>query len=261
MDIAYTLAGLIIGTVVGLTGVGGGSLMTPFLILYGVSPIIAVGTDLVYASITKAGAVWMHHRAGNIKWHIVLRLLAGSVPAAVVSVLMLKWLDAEGTKHEQIITTVLGVSLVLSSLMLLFGGALRRGSLTERTEMFKKLHRGWGIPVTVTAGIVIGVLVTLSSVGAGALGTAALVTLYPRLRTTNIVGIDLAHAVPLAAVAGAGHLLLGSVDFVLLGSLLLGSLPGVAIGTRLGSRLPDQIMRRILGALLMAIGIGFAFSR
>src|SRR5687768_14892040 len=138
MDIAYTLAGLIIGTVVGLTGVGGGSLMTPFLILYGVSPIIAVGTDLVYASITKAGAVWMHHRAGNIKWHIVLRLLAGSVPAAVVSVLMLKWLDAEGTKHEQIITTVLGVSLVLSSLMLLFGGALRRGSLTERTEMFKK---------------------------------------------------------------------------------------------------------------------------
>jgi uncharacterized membrane protein YfcA len=261
MDLAYTLAGLVIGTIVGLTGVGGGSLMTPFLIFYGVPPLIAVGTDLVYASITKSGAVWMYHRAGNVRWHIAGRLLAGSLPAAMLSILILKWLDVEGGQHEEVITTVLGVSLMLSSLMLLFGGALRRGSLAQRTGVFRKLHRGWSLPVTMTAGIVIGVLVTISSVGAGALGTAVLITLYPRMPTTNIVGIDLAHAVPLAAVAGGGHLFLGSVDFVLLASLLLGSLPGVWIGTRIGNYLPDQILRRILGMLLMTIGFGFAFSR
>lgn len=260
-DIAYTLAGLVIGTIVGMTGVGGGSLMTPFLIFYGVPPLIAVGTDLIYASLTKSGAVWMHHRAGNVKWHIAARMLVGSVPAAIASILVLKWLDVEGGQHEEVITTVLGISLMLSSLMLLFGGALRRGSLADKTAVFRRLHRGWGPPVTVAVGAIIGVLVTISSVGAGALGTAALVTLYPRMPTINIVGIDLAHAVPLAAVAGAGHLFLGSVNPVLLVSLLLGSLPGVAIGTRIGSHLPDQVMRRILGVLLLAIGVGFAFQR
>ncbi len=257
-DPAYTLAGLIIGTIVGMTGVGGGSLMTPFLIYYGVPPVTAVGTDLIYASITKAGAVFMHHRAGNVKWHITRRMLAGSLPASVACILVLEWLQVNTERQEALITSVLGVSLILSSLMLLAGGALRRGSVAERLFVFKQLHRGWGLPVTIGAGVLIGVLVTLSSVGAGALGTAILVTLYPRLPTTNIVGIDLAHAVPLAAVAGAGHLLMGSVNAVLLVSLLLGSLPGVAIGTRIGSRLPDQVMRRILGALLLMIGIGFA---
>lgn len=256
-DLAYTLAGLVIGTIVGMTGVGGGSLMTPFLIYYGVPPIIAVGTDLVYASITKSGAVVMHHRSGNIRWHVMARLAAGSIPAAIVAILILKWLNIDTERQEAVITAVLGVSLILSSLMLLCGGALRRSSIAERAEIFKKLHRGWGLPVTITAGALIGVLVTLSSVGAGALGTAVLITLYPRMPTINIVGIDLAHAVPLAAVAGIGHLFLGSVNLVLLLSLLLGSLPGVWIGTRIGSHLPDQIMRRILGALLLAIGIGF----
>jgi uncharacterized protein len=257
-DLAYTLAGLVIGSIVGMTGVGGGSLMTPFLIFYGVPPIIAVGTDLVYASLTKSGAVVMHHRAGNIKWHVVARLAAGSIPAAILAILILEWLHVDTERQEAVITNVLGVSLILSSLMLLFGGALRRGSIAERAHLFRKLHQGWGLPVTIAAGVLIGVLVTLSSVGAGALGTAVLVTLYPRLPATNIVGIDLAHAVPLAAVAGAGHLFLGSVNFVLLLSLLLGSLPGVWIGTRIGSHLSDHVMRRILGALLLAIGIGFA---
>jgi uncharacterized membrane protein YfcA len=259
-DLVYTLAGLLIGAIVGMTGVGGGSLMTPFLIWWGVPPLMAVGTDLVYASITKSGAVWMHHRADNVRWHIAARLLAGSIPATIVAILILKGLNVEGGQHEVVITTVLGISLMLSSLMLLFGGALQRGSLADQAAMFRKLHRGWGLPVTVGAGVVIGVLVTISSVGAGALGTAVLVTLYPRMPTINIVAIDLAHAVPLAAVAGAGHLFLGSVNPVLLVSLLLGSLPGVAIGTRIGTYLPDQMMRRILGVLLLLIGFGFTFS-
>jgi uncharacterized membrane protein YfcA len=256
-DLAYTLAGLTIGTIVGMTGVGGGSLMTPFLIWYGVPPIIAVGTDLIYASITKSGAVVMHQQRGNIRWHIVGRLAAGSLPTAILVVLLLNWLDLETERQEAVITSVLGVSLMLSSLMLLFGGALRRGSLADSTAVFRKLHRGWGLPVTIAAGIIIAVLVALSSVGAGALGTAVLVTLYPRMPTINIVGIDLAHAVLLTAVSGMGHLFGGSVNVTLLVSLLLGSLPGVWIGTRIGSHLPDYVMRRILGVLLLLIGIGF----
>ncbi|MGH8502968.1 MAG: sulfite exporter TauE/SafE family protein [Gammaproteobacteria bacterium] len=257
MDIAYVLAGLAIGTIVGLTGVGGGSLMTPFLIYYGVPPITAVGTDLIYASITKSGAVWAHHRARNVKWHIVRRLAAGSIPAAIISILVLEWLDIDSERQEAVITTVLGVSLMLSALMLLFGGVLRRSSLAEHAAVFKKLHAGWGRPVTIAAGAVIGVLVTLSSVGAGALGGAVLVTLYPRMPATAIVAIDLAHAVLLTTTSGMGHLFHGSVNFVLLVSLLLGSLPGVAIGTRLGNHLPDYILRRILGTLLLLLGIGF----
>jgi uncharacterized membrane protein YfcA len=257
-DVAYTLAGFVIGTIVGMTGVGGGSLMTPFLIYWGVPPIVAVGTDLVYASITKSGAVVMHHRAGNVRWHIVGRLAAGSIPAAIIAILVLEGLKLDASHQEAVITSVLGVSLILSSLMLLFGSALRTGSLADRAAVFRKLHRGWGLPVTLLAGALIGVLVTLSSVGAGALGTAVLVTLYPRMPATSIVGIDLAHAVPLAAVAGAGHLFLGSVSFVLLVSLLLGSLPGVALGTRIGNHLPNLVLRRILGALLLSIGFGFA---
>jgi uncharacterized protein len=256
-DLAYTLAGLVIGSIIGMTGVGGGSLMTPFLIRYGVNPVIAVGTDLIYASITKSGAVWSHHRRGNVKWHIVGRLAAGSIPAAVISLLVLNWLDLDIKRQEAIITSVLGVSLILSSSMLLFGGALRQSSLAERAAVFRKLHRGWGRPVIVCAGVVIGILVTLSSVGAGALGGAVLVTLYPRMAAASIVAIDLAHAVLLTTVSGIGHLFSGSVDFVLLVSLLLGSLPGVWIGTRIGTYLPDFVLRRILGALLLVLGIGF----
>lgn len=256
-DLAYTLAGLVIGTIIGMTGVGGGSLMTPFLIYYGVPTLTAVGTDLIYASITKSGAVWAHHRKGNVKWHIVARLAAGSIPAAIISLLLLSWLDLDTERQEEIITMVLGVSLILSSFMLLFGGALRKGSLADRAAVFRKLHRGWGGPVIVCAGALIGVLVTLSSVGAGALGGAVLVTLYPGMAATSIVAIDLAHAVLLTTVSGIGHLFDGSVSFVLLVSLLLGSLPGVWIGTRIGTYLPDAVLRRILGALLLAIGIGF----
>jgi uncharacterized membrane protein YfcA len=257
-DLVYTLAGLVIGTIVGMTGVGGGSLMTPFLIWYGVPPVVAVGTDLMYAALTKAGAVAMHHRAGNVRWHIVWRLAAGSLPAAILSILILQWLSVNTERQEAVITTVLGISLVLSSVMLLAGGALKRGSLAEKAHVFRKLHRGWGPPVTVTLGMLIGVLVSISSVGAGALGVPVLVALYPRMPATAIVAIDLAHAVLLTTVSGIGHLLTGSVSIVLLVSLLLGSLPGVAIGTRLGNHTPDHILRRILGALLLLIGIGFA---
>ncbi len=148
-DLAYTLAGLAIGIIVGMTGVGGGSLMTPFLIWYGLPPVVAVGTDLVYAAITKAGAVAMHHRAGNVRWHIVWRLAAGSIPAAVLSILLLEWLSVDADRQEAVIPTVLGISLVLSSVMLLAGGALKRGSRADKAHLFRKLHRGWGPPGTV----------------------------------------------------------------------------------------------------------------
>ncbi len=251
MDIAYSIAGFVVGTIVGLTGVGGGSLMTPFLVLYGVSPVVAVGTDLVYAAITKSGAVWLRHRARSIHWPIVGLLALGSLPASALAILVLRNLDAEGADFEPLIMGVLSVSLILSSLVLLFKRQLK----TDR----KVLHGRWATPLTVLAGIVLGFLVTLSSVGAGALGAALLILLYPRLSAASVVGTDLAHAVPLTALAGLGHVQLGTVDLALLVSLLCGSLPGIALGTRLGTQLPEHVVRPILATMLLAVGVGFAF--
>jgi len=257
MEPLFTVAGFAVGAIVGLTGVGGGALMTPLLMLGGVPAATAVGTDLLYAALTKASGVWFHHRAGNVRWRLVLLLAAGSLPAALLGILLLGRLDAAGFDYRRLITAVLSVSLVLTSLVLLARGAIerratRRGSVTSNTMPVWQL---------VAAGALIGLLVSLSSVGAGALCAALLVLGYPRLAASRVVGTDLAHAVPLAALAGLGHLHLGNVDFVLLGSLLLGSLPGVALGARLATRLSENLLRRLLSALLLALGLGFAFAR
>lgn len=253
MDWAYTLSGLVVGFIVGLTGVGAGALMTPLLVLvFGVSPAVAVGTDLLYASITKGAGAWVHTRRGNVDWSVVGWLAAGSVPAALLTLAGLKTLDVESRQFSDLVTTALGGALVLTALALVFKerlrfGRSRGGDAATRPERFR-------IPATLATGAVLGALVTLTSVGAGALGMAALFALYPRLPAATLVGSDIAHAVPLTLVAGLGHAALGTVDFRLLANLLAGSLPGIYLGSHAAGRVPERVLRNVLAAVLLVIG-------
>lgn len=259
MDIAYTLIGFFVGFVVGVTGVGGGSLMTPILVLgFSIPPAIAVGTDLLYASITKSTGIFIHHARKTIDWDIVKLLSIGSIPSACLSIFILKNMLVSGIDYERVITNTLSFALILTSLVLLFKGQIQKLSQNERLSGIKTLHRQLRKPLTIFSGALIGFLVTLSSVGAGALGAAILFFLYPRMRAISIVGTDLAHAVPITAIAGLGHAHLGTVDYMLLVSLLIGSIPGIYIGSNLGSYLPEKIMRPVLASMLLMIGIRFA---
>jgi uncharacterized membrane protein YfcA len=251
MDIAYALSGFAVGAIVGLTGVGGGSLMTPLLVLlFGVAPATAVGTDLLYASITKAGGVVVHARRRHVRWDIVGRLAAGSLPGAIVTIGILHFADVDSRALTRIITQALGVALILTAFAVLFRHRIQQwGSAASPVW---RTHAS--APLTVVVGLALGVLVTLSSVGAGALGVAALVFLYPRLSTVEVVGSDIAHAVPLTLAAGLGHAHLGTVDWSLLGSLLVGSLPGIWLGSMLSARVPDRLLRSGLASLLIIIG-------
>ena len=251
IDPASTLAGFVVGAIVGLTGVGGGSLMTPLLVLlFGVSPATAVGTDLLYAAITKAGGAAVHARRGHVRSHIVARLAAGSIPGALLTIAVLGAVEIDHAALSKIVTETLGVALILTALAIVGKNRLQRwGRATADARREPRIAA-----VTVAVGLVLGVLVTLSSVGAGALGAAALFFLYPRLRTVDIVGSDIAHAVPLTLVAGLGHAHLGTVDWTLLGSLLLGSLPGIGLGSALSARVPEKMLRSGLASLLVVIG-------
>jgi uncharacterized membrane protein YfcA len=266
MNLAYTFSGFAVGLLVGITGVGGGSLMTPLLVfLFGFKPAVAVGTDLLFAAITKTSGVWVHHgKHGSVDWKIVGWLALGSLPFAVATLFVLKYLMSVGQEITGTITFTLGIALVLTACSLLVRSILLNRaakepviddehSTPENAARFKHLQ----IPATILIGAVLGVLVTLSSVGAGALGTVALLFLYPKMTTLKIVGTDLAHAIPLTAVAGIGHLSLGNVDLVLLGSLLLGSLPGIWIGSHLSAKIPERFLRPILASILMLIGLKF----
>ncbi|MCZ6718788.1 MAG: sulfite exporter TauE/SafE family protein [Gammaproteobacteria bacterium] len=259
MEILYTIAGFVVGFIIGLTGVGGGSLMTPILVLgFGIAPAIAVGTDLLYAAVTKCGGVFVHNKHRTIEWKIVGLLSLGSVPAALVAVWLLKALQAQGVNYDGLITSSLSIALILTSLVLLFKARLVALSQDERLSTMRALHRRLQAPMTIFAGVILGFLVTFSSVGAGALGAAILFFLYPRRRAISIIGTDLAHAVPLTAIAGLGHMHLGTVDFMLLASLLLGSLPGIYLGSHLGTQLPDKVVRPVLASMLLVIGLRFA---
>lgn len=233
--------------------------MTPILLLFGFPPHIAVGTDLLYAAVTKSGGVLLHRRRGTIRWRIVTLLLLGSIPASAATAILLKTLFGDPESYKHILTTSLGVMLIVTSLVLVFKRRLVAGAEQGNNGGslgFLRQHAGW---FTFLMGIALGALVTLSSVGAGAFGAAVLLVLYPRLPALNVIGTDLAHAVPLTLVAGLFHLYLGNVDFFLLGALLIGSLPAIWLGTRVGARLPDNVLHPILVSILMALGVKYAF--
>lgn len=263
VDIAQIVSGLLVGFLVGLTGVGGGSLMTPILVfIFGFAPKAAVGTDLLFAAITKTGGVFVHHgKHRSVDWKIVGYLSLGSIPAALVVLYLLANVFDKDESVTHLITTSLGVALIFTSLALFLRGRLLLRRKQDETAIERMTHTErfgrWQGFITMLVGLVLGALVTLSSVGAGALGTIALLFLYPRLPTVRVVGTDLAHAIPLTAVAGLGHMSMGNVDFGLLGSLLIGSLPGIYLGSLLSARIPEKVLRPILASLLMLIGLKF----
>ena len=258
MDYLYTLSGFGVGAIVGLTGVGGGSLMTPLLVLlFGVPPATAVGTDLLYAALTKAGGTAAHGRKGHIDWAITSRLALGSIPAAALTIWVLSQLPKGSNTIGAVISHGLGFALLLTAIAILFGRRLRDYASRHEDSPLRQCCLG---KITVLVGAILGVLVTLSSVGAGALGVAALYFLYPKLSPVRIVGSDVAHAVPLTLVAGLGHWMLGGVDWSLLGALLLGSLPGIWLGTHVSAKVPEHILRRILASMLVLIGGKLVFA-
>ena len=252
MDWLYTLSGFGVGLLVGLTGVGGGSLMTPLLVLlFGVQATTAVGTDLLFAAATKSGGTIIRHRRGTIDWQVTRRLAIGSVPAVIITLMMLYELEVRGGTSPRWITIVLACALIVTAICVVAHRWLRLSTATRGAAPD-------GIRValmTMLAGSTLGVLVTLTSVGAGAIGMTALVLLYPRTPIVKLVGSDIAHAVPLTLIAGIGHWLLGSVNWLLLASLLIGSLPGIALGSHLSARVPDKILRPILAVTLLLIAV------
>jgi uncharacterized membrane protein YfcA len=247
----YTLTGFFVGLLVGQTGMGGGSLVTPILVLaFGVAPATAVGTDLLYASITKAVGTVVHGAHHTVRWSIVARLAAGSVPATIATVLVISHFNLNSRIASGVITTMLGVMLLITAVALLF----RRRLLSLGGNWLELVPERQTSNLTVAVGAVLGVLVTVSSVGAGAIGVTVLLLLYPRLPMARIVGSDIAHAVPLTLVAGLGHLMLGSVNVPMLMSLLTGSIPGIVLGSLFAVRVPDAVLRPVLAATLAVVG-------
>ncbi|HXE48262.1 MAG TPA: sulfite exporter TauE/SafE family protein [Ramlibacter sp.] len=255
LDAMLITAGAATGMLVGLTGVGGGAVMTPLLLLvFGVAPVSAIGTDLWFAAITKLVATRVHHGNGLIDWQVVRRLWAGSLPA---SVLTLAWMATApiDASTAGFLKAMIAAALLLTSVAMLFQKQLHglgRKLRLEQADQFKSLQG----PLTMAAGALLGFLVTLTSIGAGALGVVFLAYLYPlRLTPARLIATDIVHAIPLAMFAGAGHLLMGNVDIALLGNLLIGSIPGVLAGALLSSRLPQVVLRRALSAILLFTGL------
>ena len=256
-DLAFVFAGFFVGLVVGLTGVGGGSLMTPILIFFfGVKPYLAVGTDLLFAAFTKMGGTIKLARAKRIDWRVVAHLSAGSIPAALITLYVLHTLGPANPQVQSLMTTTLGGALLLTAAATLYKalrGKTAPASVAPGQEMLAATPRHWSLPLMF--GALIGALVTLTSVGAGAIGVTVLMILYPRLPLSRIVGADIAYAVPLTLVAGMGHASLGSVDWPLLAKLLAGSLPGIWIGSHLMTRTPERVIRSLLSVLLAYAGL------
>jgi uncharacterized membrane protein YfcA len=253
----YIFAGAGVGFAVGLTGVGGGSLMTPLLLLFGFPTHIAIGTDLVYAAITKSSGVLSHHKQSTIVWGLVTRLAAGSVPASIVTIYALNHFFGNPDNYKDILITTLGVMLILTSLVLLFKRKIQHFHAPKpNPDSWLLRNRG---KMTVLVGVLLGIGVTLSSVGAGAFGAAVLLILYPELSPIKIIGTDIAHAVPLTLIAGLGHMQLGNVDYTLLGSLLIGSIPAIHLGTMAGKRIPARVLQPALASILLVIGVRYAF--
>ena len=255
MDILlYILAGAGVGFIVGITGIGGGALMTPLLLLFGFPPNIAVGTDLMYASITKASGVISHHRQKHVEWKLVKLLAMGSIPAALITGYSLQNVFEDSDSYEALIKSSLGFMLLLTAFVIIFRKQLQRFTLRSKSNNEKTRD-----VITFVMGIVLGILVTLTSVGAGAIGTAVLMLLYPALRSSHVVGTDIAHAVPLTACAGLVHMALGNVDFALLFALLVGSIPAIQLGSKVSHHLPDSVLKPLLASILLFLGAKYAF--
>lgn len=258
MDLAYSLAGAFVGFLVGLTGVGGGSLMAPLLILvFGFTPAVAVGTDLWFACLTKTVGGLVHHRLGSPDWKIVGRLAIGSLPAAVLT---LAWLGLyhDGHLESRLLMKLLGAALLLTAALMVFKPHITAPLRRMRAGLGSTLGRvrSWQLIATIVGGVLVGALVTLTSVGAGALVAVMLALIYPlRLGAKTIVGTDIIHAVPLTFVAAAGHSWLGNVDGWLLASLLLGSIPGIVIGSLTTGRINDNLVRYALAGMLVVSAV------
>ena len=253
MTVSYVVSGFAVGVLVGLTGVGGGSLMTPLLtLLFGIHPSVAVGTDLAFASATKTAGTFAHRFKGTVRWDIVRRLSYGALPAAVVTTLLLKHFGAVSDGMSLVIRYSIAISVFLTVIALLFKSKLQAwlNAHPERQLQGLELSRA-----TILAGAVLGTLVTISSIGAGAVGATLLVLLYPRLSPAEVAGTDIAYAVPLTAIAAFGHWWLGSIDWSLLGALLLGSVPGITIGSLAARAVPEKFLRGLLAITLTSVAL------
>lgn len=259
----FILAGMLVGFCVGITGVGGGSLMTPILIsLFRIEPHIAIGTDLLYAAISKFCGSMVHAKKLNIVWPIVLWLAVGSIPASFATTWVLEHYLSQSTHYKAVLTMVLGFMLTLTGVSIIFRSRIekffnrfRSKDVTQtENEQLAIHHKRLYI---IIMGIILGVFVTLSSVGAGAFGIMALVIMFPNLPMIRIIGSDVVHAVLLTLVAGLGHMSAGNVDFTLLMWLLVGSIPAIIVGTLISSRMPERLIRKILGITLFALGVNF----
>jgi uncharacterized membrane protein YfcA len=252
-EISYVIAGLAVGFIVGLTGVGGGSLMTPILLYFNVPATTAVGTDLLYAAFTKAGGVVVHQRQKNIDWRITRILAMGSVPAAFATLAAMHYIGFSSGKVDGLIRNTLGVMLIFTAAVIIFKQPLI--SYSHKRDFFlMRLDERTRDIATLITGLVLGVVVTLTSIGAGALGTMALFMLFPLMTTSRLVGTEIAHAVPLTLIAGLGHAGFGNVNWELLINLLMGSLPGIYVGSRLSGTIPDKALRPALALMLVYAG-------
>jgi uncharacterized membrane protein YfcA len=249
----YIFSGLLVGFIVGLTGVGGGSLMTPILLYFGISPSHAVGTDLLYAAITKSGGVYVHSKKRNIDWRMTGLLAIGSLPASAITLYVLHYGGFDIAKVNTFIKVALGYALVFTSLAILFKKKLVE--YAHRNDVWiTRMSAREQINMTILTGVVLGTVVTITSIGAGAIGTVALFLLYPMLPTSRLVGTEIAHAVPLTLLAGLGHAGAGAIDWQLLANLLIGSLPGIYVGSHLANRVADHYLRPALAGMLLFVG-------
>ena len=256
----YIIAGAGVGLAVGLTGVGGVSLMTPILILYGIPEKVAIGTDLLYAALTKFGGAWSHKKRKNIRWRVVFLLSSGSIPASLATGALLKLFFNGHLDYSHILTHSLGIMLIATGFVIFFRKKVQQERSSHPDSDYNANSHKHTDKIIVFAGVVLGVLVTLSSVGAGAFCAALLFFLYPKMPALHVVGTDIAHAVPLTLIAGLGHFfLLDNIDFELLCGLLIGSLPAVHIGAKAGSKIPNSILQPVLATLLIIIGCKFLF--
>lgn len=258
MDIGYVIAGALVGLACGLTGIGSGSLMTPLLLFFGINPATAVGTDLLYSSISKIFGMGVHQRNKNIDWKVVKYLATGSLPTAFLTLSILHFVKLDTATLNLFITKSLGIVMVAIALAILFKKKLLEFAQKHASDWMdmdeKSIRKN-----TIITGIVMGAVVSLTSIGGGALGAVALFMIYPLIPTTRLVGTELAHAVPLSAIAGLGHAGLGNVDFYILTSLLVGSIPAICIGSHFSNKFSDRFLRTALAIMLVLVGLKLSF--